>query len=367
MENNNFKILNNNLTDFYIDWDNFLKTNKIGGPFYTSFFLKQMTERGKSKKRDQNYFVKDLSFCVSKIDKTVALVPLMLEHSDGNNYFSTNLGFNTFYGPLITQKLGSYEKQKLRDFIFKELDKIAEFNQVSKAIFAIDPFFYFKDSNYFNYLQMYGFLDASINTSVIELNNDLNKIKNNIRKSYISLINKGSKTYTFKVMNFKNADFNLFKDYVNLHQKAAGYSTRSIESFKTQYNAIKKNFATIIYTFFDKEIVQINYFNHLNNYVFYSSNATNKDFKKVNVPSNHSSIYFALKHFKKMKYNYFDVGFQRFSNQLLENTSKKLKDISFFKRGFGGKNVPVYRGIKYYDKEYMKKDLNNSLQQYFNN
>lgn len=367
MNNSNFKILKNSGNNFYINWDKFLITNKIGGPFYVSSFLKQMSERGKSKLRDNDYYVKDLSFCVTKDGEIIGIVPLMLEHNNSYKYFSTNLGFNTFYGPLISNGVDINEKQKVRDFIFKEIDTMAYNNKVLKAIFAIDPFLYFSETEYFNYLHMYGFLDASINTRVIDLRNTLEEIKRNIRKSYVSLINKGLKKYNFKVMNFENAEFKLFKNYIDIHQKAAGFSTRSIETFNTQFEAIKKNFATLIFTFLDKKIIQINYFNHVNGYVFYSSNANNKDFDKLEAYSNHSSIYFAIQYFKKIKYNYFDIGFQRFSNQILENTVKKLIDISFFKRGFGGKNIPVFRGIKYYQKEYMKKDLNFNIQTYFNN
>ena len=41
----------------------------------------------------------------------------------------------------------------------------------------------------------------------------------------------------------------------------------------------------------------------------------------------------------------------------MEYTDKKLMNISFFKRGFGGKNIPVFRGVKYYDNKLMEKEL----------
>ena len=147
MNNSNFKILKNSGNNFYINWDKFLITNKIGGPFYVSSFLKQMSERGKSKLRDNDYYVKDLSFCVTKDGEIIGIVPLMLEHNNRYKYFSTNLGFNTFYGPLISNGVDINEKQKVRDFIFKEIDTMAYNNKVLKAIFAIDPFLYFSETN----------------------------------------------------------------------------------------------------------------------------------------------------------------------------------------------------------------------------
>ena len=55
---------------------------------------------------------------------------------------------------------------------------------------------------------------------------------------------------------------------------------------------------------------------------------------------------------------YFELGWQKYSQQLLEKFEKKSFNISFFTRGFGGKNIPLFRGIKYYDKSYLKKDFN---------
>ena len=41
----------------------------------------------------------------------------------------------------------------------------------------------------------------------------------------------------------------------------------------------------------------------------------------------------------------------------LEYADKKLINISFFKRGFGGINIPVFRGVKYYDSTLMEQEL----------
>ena len=53
--------------------------------------------------------------------------------------------------------------------------------------------------------------------------------------------------------------------------------------------------------------------------------------------------------------------FENLRDELVKQTQvfeKKSFNISFFTRGFGGKNIPLFRGIKYYDKLYLKKDFN---------
>ena len=352
-----FNIILNNSNNFYNNWDKFLLSQKNGGPFYSSLFLKQMVERGKSSKKDNDYNVKDLSFYVSYKEKIAALVPLVIEHSNKKFFFSTNLNFNTFYAPLISLDLNFNEQNKLRNFIFNHLDEIAKKQKVKKSFFVIDPINYFYAGEYYNYLQSYGYIDSSIQTSIIDLTTNMSEIKKNIRKSYTQLINRGIDLFEFKVFNHQNIDPNNFNQYVLLHEKAAGFKTRSSKSFETQYQSIQNNLGTLILTYYKDKVINANYFSHFNDYVYYSSNANDEDFKEVKIPKNHSSIFFAIKYFQEKQYKYFELGWQKYSQQILEEFDKKSYDISFFTRGFGGKIIPLFRGLKYYDKKLLSEDL----------
>lgn len=359
----NFLIIRKNHKDFNDLWNNFIENNKNVGPFYSIFFINQMTQRGKSKTRKKNYTAINKSFCISLKDKVECLVPLILEKNGNENYFSTNLNFNSFYGPIFNLALEKNIKNKLREFAFNEIDNLARLNKVLKSIQAIDPLNYFYEKNYFNHLQHYDYLDASISTSIINLNNSEKEIRSNIRKSYHSLINKGLKNFKFHVMNFKNLNYKLFKKYILLHEKSAGFKTRNIKSFNTQYEAIINNHATLFFAEFNGKLIQSNFFNHCNNYAFYSSSAEDPSFKNNKIQANHSLIYYAITYFKKKGFNYLDIGFQRFNTQIHENVTKKMVNISFFKRGFGGEIIPVYRGVKYYNNNFKKKDLINKIKE----
>ena len=138
-----FFIIRNNHKDFNNLWETFIKKNKNVGPFYSKFFVKQMVQRGKSKARKKNYTAIDNSFCILLNNEVVCLVPLILEKNGNENYFSTNLNFNSFYGPTLSLKLEKNLKNKIREFAFNEIDNLAKLNKVVKSIQAIDPLNYF--------------------------------------------------------------------------------------------------------------------------------------------------------------------------------------------------------------------------------
>ena len=59
---------------------------------------------------------------------------------------------------------------------------------------------------------------------------------------------------------------------------------------------------------------------------------------------------------------------QYFGPQMFEHPSVKEINISKFKRGFGGAMRPLYRGIKFYDEDLLKVEIqeaaNNFMQTY---
>ena len=149
----------------------------------------------------------------------------------------------------------------------------------------------------------------------------------------------------------------LFEAYRELHAKTAGRVTRSKGTFDIQFDMIKRGEATLIVGRYGGRIAQMNFYQHLNGWVYYSSGADDPELADCRVPVQHAIMWQAVEYFKKCGYRWFELGWQSFGPQIFEVPSDKELTISFFKRGFGGRIVPLFRGIKYYDKEYMQRDL----------
>ena len=60
------------------------------------------------------------------------------------------------------------------------------------------------------------------------------------------------------------------------------------------------------------------------------------------------------------------MGWQQFSQQIFDQPSEKDLNLSFFKRGFGGDIITLFRGIKYHRADFMREEITNMLSLLFN-
>jgi len=345
------KIVRNNDSNFEKYWEIFVKENKNVGPFYSLITLKQWLEFGKE------YSAENKSFIILNESKPAAIVPLILEKDGGSSFFSAGLGFGAFYGPLVSCLFGSKLRKRIRSFVFQEIDELAKKFNIVKVMISIHPFTFFNEKEYYNYLTKYSFLDASCGTKIIDLKTDWQLLCADRRKHCKALVNKGMRVYDFFVMNSENAGYELHEVYRLLHAKAAGRVTRSKRTFDLQFEALKKGEATLIGAKYRGKIVQINYYDHCNGYVYYSSSADDPEFDRSDVPISHSLIWYSIQWFRNNGYGYFEMGDQIYDSQVFLHPSKKEISIAYFKGGFGGVTVPLFRGVKYYNADYMRADM----------
>ncbi|MBU1052660.1 MAG: hypothetical protein KKC46_02385 [Proteobacteria bacterium] len=337
-------------------WQLFIKENINVGVFYSLTILNQELEYGKKNEAENKSFI----ICID--NSPVAIVPLLLEKSDGLRFFWPNLGVSPLFCPVVSCLLGQKIRRKIRNFAFEEIHSLANQFEVAKVMLSIHPSEYFYEKEYFNYLTKYGFIDASIGTQIIDLTEKLDTLKAGRRKHCKALVNKGLREYTFFVMDKDCADYEIHERYRLMHAKAAGRVTRTKKTFDLQYESLTKGEATLIGTQYRGKDVQIIYFDHLNQYVNYSSSADDPDFNSCDVPTAHSLLWYAIEYFKDKGFKYFELGSQFYGHQLFNHPSEKEINISFFKRSFGGMTVPFFMGVKYYNEDYMKADMENHFQ-----
>ena len=149
----------------------------------------------------------------------------------------------------------------------------------------------------------------------------------------------------------------LFDAYVELHEKAAGRKTRSLATFECQDAAIRRGEAFLIAALYRGRPVHLVYFNALNGYAYYSSSAHDPDFSLPHLTVTPAVIWFAVEHLRAAGYRYLETGWQPWGNVFFDPPDEKQRGIAFFKEGFGGRNVPLFRGVKYFDVAYMRRDL----------
>ena len=174
-------------------------------------------------------------------------------------------------------------------------------------------------------IKKYNFEVRNYLFSYIDLNENLEKIKKNIRKGHKHIINK-TKKENLIIIDKNNFSFNDIYKAREIHFNQSKKRTRSKKSWEHLGELILNDNAFLI---FEKENDVFNtygLFTHLGKNMFYASSASIKE--NVNM---HSIIYTAVEHAKKKNIaKYFELGsFQ--ANEL------KLKNISLFKAGFTNK------------------------------
>lgn len=295
--------------------------------------------------------VQDCSFVIVKNDLPVAICPLFLEEQNGHRFLSSSFGYQM--APLVSSRLSKKQSKKVQRFCYDQIDELAKRNNVVKCMLQLDPVV--RHDSY-NILTEYGYLDSSIQTAIIDLRSELKTLWSNLRKSYKSLINNGKENLNIFVMNSQNPDYEIHELYRRLHHKTAGRITRPIKTFDMQFDDLKNDRAMLIGLQEGSKFVAFSYFLHYQNSAYYGSSSDDPSYESK-IPFEHRIIWAAIEYYKQRGIRFFETGVQQFGPQMFDYPRPKDINISFFKRGFGGKIIPFYRGIRYFDREFMRYNL----------
>lgn len=342
------------------EWNNFCLESDDSWFWHTTGFLDYCELYAKQYAETQN-----LSFMVDDGCKIVAVCPLILEKKISNDENTISefslMGCKEYSSsPILINGLTEERREKIFKFIFNEVDQLALKHRVSRATYrdsalAIKPYQY-------NLFMKYGYLDNSINTQVMDLETPTEHLWTNVRKGHKYDIHRGEKNFKTHVYDKNNADKNIFDQYRLLHHKAAGRVTRPIETFEIMYKWMLDGNGMLCGVSKDEKFIGFSYVIIYKNCAVYFSASDDPDYVS-DVPISHIIQWDIIKWLKENGYRHYEMGAQQFSSQIHDILNKKNVDISFFKRGFGGRTVPLFRGEKFYNNEYLKKVYKNRFNQ----
>jgi hypothetical protein len=349
--------------DKYEIWDKFCLESDNAWFWHTTKWLDYCSSYGLEK-----YSTSNVSFYVIDDFGILAICSLLLEKGqskDDKTYYefstSGSGGFGIF--PALRNDLTGDRKDKILKEIFKKVDELARDNQVSQTSFRSNPLAL--NNAKFNIFMKYGYLDHSLNTQIIDLTLPLEKLWSDLRKGHKHDIHRGEKNFSIHIYDRDHTDKLAFDQYRLLHHKAAGRITRPIETFEMMYEWISLGMGMLGGVSRDGKFAGFSYIILYKDGAYYGSASDDPDFK-TDVPISHIAQWEIICWLKEKGYKNYEIGAQQFSSQIFDIPTRKDLSISFFKRGFGGKTVPLYRGVKYYDKEYMRKYLENQLKNLMN-
>jgi hypothetical protein len=331
-------------------WDRLFESESIS-PFYSRRWLEYQVAYA----ADQH--VEDLTFVgVDKSGLPVVICPLFLEQRDGRRLFSYRGEYiHALRAPVVTTNQPEKQRERVREAAFEEIDRVArEFGAVKLTMLA-DPLCLDTQQQGYNYLSRFGFQDASLTTVLLNLGEGLENLRSRMRASYKSLINKANAEFDIQVFDGRTTTPAIFNSYVQLHRKAAGRVTRPARTFAIQYEMILADEAILVGARQHGEWKGFVNFLHSRTATYYASGAQDPAADSAGIGP--AMQWAAMKYYADRRLRWMELDNQYFGPQLFEIPSPKDIHISFYKRGFGGDLKPIFRGIKYYDREMMAQEL----------
>jgi len=313
--------------------------------------------------RESAFETRDLSFLVVDDSGILAICPLFLEKRagpDGTVHVEVAAAGSggLMIVPALRNDLGGDRREKIFKIIFERIDLLAKENHAARATFRITPLAPRNDC--FNWLLKYGCLDGSVNTQVIDLSIAPEQLWGALRKGHKYDVHRGEKFYDVHIYDATSADKKAFDEYRLLHHKAAGRMTRPLETFEMMYHWILSGNGMLCGVSKNGRYAGFSYIILYKDGAYYGSASDDPEFE-TNIPISHVIQWKVIQWLKERDYKKYEIGQQQFGAQIHDIPTSKELSISFFKRGFGGKTVPSYRGIKYYDKDLMEAELKNNL------
>lgn len=337
------------------DWNEFCQKSSDAWFWHTTYWMNYVVNYR------PEYNPTQISFFIKEDNKLIAACPLMLENHDGNKEFS----FSAFAipAPALSDETGSKKQKKVLDFIFDYIDSNAKKLGVKKASFRFSPLadIYAQSKGYpSNYLLRYGYLDATFNTQILDISNDPDLLKSDVRKGHKYDINRASKMLDVHIYDEKSVNPEVFNLYRELHHKDAGRVTRPRITFDMMFDWIKMGKAILVGTTLKGKDQFVGFSHHIvyKNGAYYTSACSDPDYGEM--PIAHFILWESIRWLHNSSIKRFEIGWQFYGSEFHYHTSPKEHQISKFKRGFGGEQVSQIVGEKYYDpatfeKEYMKK------------
>ena len=174
-------------------------------------------------------------------------------------------------------------------------------------------------------------------TQVINLSAPEAQLRSQIRKSYKSLLNWGTKNLQLRILDHRSVTEAAMEEFRQLHIEVAGRETRSKQSWDWQLTMIRQQEAFLVLGNLDGALVTAALFVHSPGYCYYGVSASKRElFEK---PLGHIVLWTAILEAKKIGCRLFELGDQLFPNQGEPPPTPKELNISGFKKGFGGDTV----------------------------
>ena len=280
----------------------------------------------------------DISMIFKSANKEVlAIWPLSI--SNIKNSYNLSSIRAPVLTPLFVKNITKNIKKKLISECFKIIDKIyislgIKINKLDSCI----PFLDRSDISTWHSTQIDNISDLRLEYDLyLDVNRDLDSVKQDLRKSYKPLITSSTKIWNSFILS--SYDEKIWKEFKILHLSVAGRVTRSDETWEIQHELIKTKKAFLVYLRDkNKKMIAGGWYWHSKSECEYGSGAFKREL--FDKPIGHLVQYNAIEEMIKRQIKWYRVG-RKASINNIPTPDKKEINISLFKQGFSSHTMPT--------------------------
>ena len=308
-------------------------------------------------------YIGNPSFYIVENRETLAICPLSVEagsHDETVKQFS----FMGLPVPFPAMRNGlSYEKRQMVLKLYTEtLTSLAQEEDVEYVSVRVPSV----TRSYLNYgipianpLLRYGYIDLAFLTQVIDLGKSVKELWAEVRKGHKSDVKGAGESCRVNVWDQENITSDKFQQYQLLHKKDAGRATRSQKSFDLMLSWVRNGHAVLVEAEHGGHPAGFSLVILFGTGAYYGSSC--KDPDNPDIPCSHLIQWSAIQWLKEHGYERYDIGLQQFYPQWFEKASPKDISIASFKRGFGGRTIPLMTAEFFYSRSLLKSTFEKRL------
>jgi FemAB family protein len=168
--------------------------------------------------------------------------------------------------------------------------------------------------------------------AAVDMQESMETIQGNIRRSYKSLINKGKKLFEYRFFIGPEISEDVFSEVQAFHLQVAGKVTRIQKTWDTQYSWIQENHALLVCSYQGQRLIGASLFPYTEDMALYAIGIYDR--KLFDQPIAHALMMEAIRFFHERGQKYLWVGLRHYKNDSWLKPDEKLQSISHFKEGF---------------------------------
>ena len=314
------------------DWEKV----RVAQEYKSVQYLRLTTDYSLEYFNENSVEVRDLSLIFYEKLRPIGIWPLFaIKRSDASISLISSETINAVLSPIF---ISGIPKTRILKLVFNFLNEIIKNLNIQFCKLS-------SNFNTFSYLDGWEKISLDycqrIETDFLwylHLNNEYEVIQKSFRKSYKSLIQKGSNYWELEIIDKSNFYEKKWQEFKALHETVSGRQTRTNSTWDIQRKSILQGNAFLVYALEPSQVmVGGGFFDFTEDESCYSTGAYVRD--KYDIPISHAIQARAVKELVKKKVKWHLLGEVKNVNLDVDVQRKEI-NISQFKRGFSSHFVP---------------------------